>query len=141
MLHERVLGPFRADLVCESTGFRCSSGSRERERHEDLAIAIERASICLAFKTSSLRVHSHFSILQGREDRRRVSTAGLRGSPQSFQAQTFGGAKATLLNVDQGMFIQEVFSIAASLLLVENLFDVVPVACSECHNEPLPPDE
>jgi hypothetical protein len=25
MLYKRVLGPFRADLVCESTGFRCSS--------------------------------------------------------------------------------------------------------------------
>jgi len=25
MLHEGVLGPFRADLFCESTGFRCSS--------------------------------------------------------------------------------------------------------------------
>jgi hypothetical protein len=32
------------------------------------------------------------------------------------------------------MFMQEVFSIAASLLLLEDVFDVVPVACSECHN-------
>src|SRR5271155_3698466 len=35
MLHERVLGPFRADLVCEFTGFLGSSRPREREGQGD----------------------------------------------------------------------------------------------------------
>ena len=60
---------------------------------------------------------------------------------RSLLAQTCGGLKATLLNLDQGVFIEEVFSKLALLFLLEDLFDVVPVACGECDNESFPPDE
>src|ERR1700722_8239797 len=128
MLHERVLGPLGADLVCESAGFRCLSGSRKRQRQGNLAIAIQRASSCLAFIASSLHVLSDFAILQGRDEHPPVSIASLRGPSRSLQSQTLGGVKATLLNLDQGMFMQEVFPIVALLLVPEDLFDVVPVA-------------
>jgi hypothetical protein len=48
-----------------------------------------------------------------------------------LQAQPFGGAKATLLSLDQSMVEQDVSSITSSLSFRQDLFDAIAVACSK----------
>src|SRR4029077_19365716 len=112
MLHERVFGSFRADLVCKLGGFFRLPRSGERERQDKLVIPVYLSSNYLAFVASSLHDPSDFGILKGRLRNRREYIWRLRWKPKSLQAQPFGGAKAALLSLDEVMADQDVSSIS-----------------------------